>query len=281
MVDISKRTTKASRSGHKLLAAVMAISLIFGGSAQARSLETAQKSGKVIVGISGDNPPYGFMDTSGEQQGFDADIARAFAKSLGVEVQFTQLSLAARIPSLSSEKVDLLIASLGMTAERAKSVQFTAPYLEVKNYIIGEKAVTVAKPEDLASIVVGTPRSSTLDTLLTSLAPKGTDIRRFDDDSATIQSLLSGQVRAIAANQFAVERLENLRPGTYEPKLVIGGIWFGAASRPGEKDWNKAFNDFILKYRDTDEYRQTYTKWIKSETPKFPASLEGIPFEAK
>jgi len=271
--------------GRRAMMSVFALALLLGAampqSANARSLDEAKKSGKLIVGVSGDNPPFGFVDTSGTQQGFDAEIAQAFAKSLGLQLQYTQLSLAARIPSLLAQKVDILIAGLGMTEERAKSVQFTVPYLETKMYVVGKKDAKIAAPKDLASVSVGTPRSSTLDTLLSAVAPKSTDIRRFDDDSATIQSLLSGQVTAIAANQFAIDRLEGLAPGTYENKIVIGGVWYGAATGPGEKDWNTAFNEFFQSYKTTEEYRALFKKWIKSDVPQFPTELKGISFAAQ
>ena len=236
---------------------------------------------QLIAGVSGDNPPFGFVDTSGTQQGYDADIQRAFAKSLGLEVQFAQLSLAARIPSLLSQKVDILIAGLGMTEERAKSVQYTVPYLETKMYVVAAKPVKISAPAELAKFVLGTPRSSTLDTMLTAAAPKGSDIRRFDDDPASIQALLSGQVQAIAANQFTVERLEERSPGTYEVKLLLGNVWYGGATRRGEKDWNQAFNAFFESFRSTDEFRAIYRKWMKSDIPTFPDKVEGISFEAK
>jgi polar amino acid transport system substrate-binding protein len=271
--------------GRRAMMTTFALALTLGAAmperADARSLEEAKASGKLIVGVSGDNPPFGFIDTSGTQKGYDAEIAEAFAKSLGLQVQYAQLSLAARIPSLLAQKVDILIAGLGMTEERAKSVQFTVPYLETKMYVVGNKDTKITSPADLASVSVGTPRSSTLDTLLSAVAPKSTDIRRFDDDSATIQSLLSGQVTAIAANQFAVDRLESLAPGTYENKIVIGGVWYGAATRPGEKDWNKAFNDFFQSYKTTDEYRALFKKWIKNDVPDFPTELKGITFAAQ
>jgi polar amino acid transport system substrate-binding protein len=271
--------------GRRTMMTAFALALTLGVAmperADARSLEEAKESGKLIVGVSGDNPPFGFIDTSGTQKGYDAEVAQAFAKSLGLQVQYTQLSLAARIPSLLAQKVDILIAGLGMTEERAKSVQFSVPYLETKMYVVGNKDTKIASPADLASVSVGTPRSSTLDTLLSAVAPKSTDIRRFDDDSATIQSLLSGQVTAIAANQFAIDRLESLAPGTYENKIVIGGVWYGAATRPGEKDWNKAFNDFFQSYKTTDEYRALFKKWIKNDVPEFPAELKGITFAAQ
>lgn len=264
------------------LAAMLACASAFAPTAgAARPLEEARKSGKLIAGVSGDNPPFGFVDTSGVQQGYDADIQRAFAKSLGLEVQFMQLSLAARIPSLVSQKVDILIAGLGMTEERAKSVQYTVPYLETKMFVVAAKPMKIASSADLSKFVLGTPRSSTLDTMLTAAAPKGSDIRRFDDDPASIQALLSGQVQAIAANQFTVERLEERSPGTYDVKLLLGNVWYGGATRLGEKDWNQAFNAFFQQFRATDEFRAIYRKWMKNDVPMFPEKVEGISFETK
>ena len=56
---------------------------------RARTLEEAKAAGTIVVGIQGDNQPWGFIDSSGVQSGFDADIAKAFAEYLGVEVEFT------------------------------------------------------------------------------------------------------------------------------------------------------------------------------------------------
>lgn len=280
IVQSKKRGNRMKARIHAIGAVVLALCLpgMLSQPVDARSLEEARKSGKVIVGVSGDNPPFGFVDTSGRQNGYDADIAAAFAKSLGLDVQYTQLSLAARIPSLLSRKVDILVAGLGITEERAKSIQFSAPYLETRMYVMSRKDARIGAPADLSGLAVGTPRSSTLDTLLTAIAPKDTDIRRFDDDSATIQSLLSGQVDAIAANQFAIQRLEELKPAHYENKIQIGSVWYGAGTRQGEKDWNEAFNEFFEKFRTTDEFKAIYNKWLKNDVPQFPAELAGISF---
>ncbi|MEK1892120.1 MAG: transporter substrate-binding domain-containing protein, partial [Rhizobium sp.] len=53
-------------------------------SAQAATVEEVKAKGKIVVGIQGDNAPWGFVNSSGVQDGFDADIAKLFAKELGV-----------------------------------------------------------------------------------------------------------------------------------------------------------------------------------------------------
>src|SRR3954447_26218614 len=87
-----------------------------------------KKKGKVVVGIQGDNPPWGFVNSTGKQEGLDADLSELFAKELGVAAEFTPLAVANRIPALTSGRVDILFATMAMLPERAKAVQFSKPY---------------------------------------------------------------------------------------------------------------------------------------------------------
>lgn len=246
--------------------------------AQARSLADAKASGAITVGIQGDNSPWGFVNSSGVQDGYDADIARAFAKHLGVEVKFTPLAVANRIPALQTQKVDLLFATMGMTAERAKSIQYSIPYAANQLSVVAPKTVKITTAADLSGQTIGVPRASAMDNSLTAIAPSGANILRFDDDAANIQALLSGQVEAVGANQFYLQRLETARPGVYENKLPLTALYNGAATRLGEKDWNDAVNAFLVEFMKSDEYKAIYQKWMKLDPPAFPESLPSIPF---
>src|SRR5690348_4144733 len=52
------------------------------GASRAGTLEDVKKKGVVVIGIQGDNAPWGFVDSSGKQDGIDADMGRAFAEYL-------------------------------------------------------------------------------------------------------------------------------------------------------------------------------------------------------
>ena len=102
--------------------------------------------------------------------------------------------------------------------------------------------------------------------------------RRFDDDAATIQALISGQVQAVGGNMFYVQRLNQAKPDTYEDKLEFTRLYNGACTRLGEKEINAAVNAFIDKVRTNGELAKAYAKWMKLSPPDFPASVEGVPF---
>lgn len=261
-------------------AAAISATLLFASAsgAFARSLEEARNSGYITVGIQGDNSPFGFVNSSGQQDGFDSYVARAFGEWLGVEVRFMPLAVANRIPALQTDRVDVLFATMAMTEERARSIQYSVPYAGNVISVVAPIDRAIETPEDLNGVRIGVPRSSTQDQALTSVAPSGASIFRFDDDAATIQALVSGQVEAVGANQFYNQRLEAVRPGTYESKFPLTITYNGAGSRLGERDWNEALNAFLDEYMQTPEYLALYQQWMEIDPPEFPESIPNIPF---
>jgi len=96
--------------------------------ASAQTVETIKSAGTVKIGMMVDFPPFGIMNTSNEPDGYDADVAKLLGKEWGVKVQIVPVTGPNRIPYLQSNQVDLLVASLGITEERAKNVDFSQPY---------------------------------------------------------------------------------------------------------------------------------------------------------
>ncbi len=241
-------------------------------------MEEVKAKGKIVVGIQGDNAPWGFVNSSGVQDGFDADIAKLFAKELGVEVEFAPLAVANRIPALVTGKVDILFATMAMTEERAKSIQYSKPYAGNTISLYGPKDKKMAEIGDLAGLEIGVPKSSSQDKAVTTAVGDTATVRRFDDDAASIQALLSGQVQAVGGNQFYLDRLEAASAGTYERKIDFLTTFNGVGTRLGEKDWNETVNAFLDKIIANGEHAKVYAKWMKVEVPKFPETIPNIPF---
>ena len=248
--------------------------------ASAITTEEIKARGKIIVGIQGDNPPWGFVTSDGKQDGLDADMARLYAKELGVTVEFVPLEVSNRIPALTSGRVDVLFATMAMLPERAKAVQFSKPYVANAIVLIAPKSVEIKTNADMAKVSIGVAKGAAQDTQVTKNAPAGTTIRRYDGDAPSIQALVSGQVQAIGGNIFYLQRVEQARPGEFENKLEFQKLYNGACTRLGEKEVNASLNAFIDKIRANGELKTLYDKWMKVPVHQFPDSLEGIPFSA-
>jgi polar amino acid transport system substrate-binding protein len=240
-----------------------------------------KSKGKVVIGIQGDNPPWGFVNSSGKQEGLDAEIGELYGKYLGVPVEFVPLEVANRIPALTAGRVDVLFATMAMLPDRAKAVQYSKPYVANIIVLIAPKSVEVKTSADMAKLTIAVPRASTQDTQVTKNAPAGTNILRLDGDAAAIQAVISGQAQAAGGNMFYIDRFNEAKPGVYENKLEFTRIYNGACTRLGEKEINASINVFIDQIKSNGELAKIHQKWMKLPLPSsFPDSVEGVPFVA-
>jgi polar amino acid transport system substrate-binding protein len=240
-----------------------------------------KSKGKVVIGIQGDNPPWGFVNSSGKQEGLDADIGELYGRYLGVPVEFVPLEVANRIPALTAGRVDVLFATMAMLPDRAKAVQYSKPYVANIIYLIAPKSVEVKTNADMGKLTIAVPRASTQDTQVTKNAPAGTNILRLDGDAAVIQAVISGQAQAAGGNMFYIDRFNEAKPGVYENKLEFTRIFNGACTRLGEKEINASLNAFIDQIKSNGELAKIHQKWMKLPLPSsFPDSVEGVPFVA-
>jgi polar amino acid transport system substrate-binding protein len=241
--------------------------------AKAQSVDEIKKKGEVTVGLLVDFPPYGTVNSANEPDGYDADVARLLAKDWGVKLKLVPVTGPNRIPFLLTNKVDMLIASLAITPERAKQVQFSKPYAAATIVLLAAKKAIVKGPADLKALRVGVARASTQDVVLTAVAPAGTEIRRFDDDASGMQALMSGQVDALGCSTTVAAQIEKRAPAnTYEEKFVLKQQVMGVAMRPGQAELDKAVNDFIDRNKANGELDKLYQKWLGTKLPAMPAA---------
>jgi polar amino acid transport system substrate-binding protein len=104
--------------------------------------------GKWLIGVKCDTPPFGWQDTSGRNRGYDIEVARQFAKwAFGStsKVDFTCVTTASRIGTLTSGRVDIIISTLTWTAEREKTIDYSVPYYGAAGKLLVKNSVTVGK----------------------------------------------------------------------------------------------------------------------------------------
>lgn len=241
-------------------------------SALAQTTDEIKKKGEITVGLLVDFPPYGTVDASNKPDGYDADVARLLAKDLGVKLNLVPVTGPNRIPFLLTNKVDVLVASLAVTPERAKQVQFSRPYSAATIVLYGDKKKTIKVPADLKGVRVAVARASTQDTALTAMAPEGTEIRRFDDDASAMQALLSGQVDAIGCSTTVAAQIAKRAGDAYENKLVLKQQLMAVAMRLEQNDLQKTVNGFVAKNTANGELNKLYQKWLSADLPNLPAN---------
>lgn len=241
--------------------------------AGAQTVADLKKKGELAVGLLVDFPPYGTVNASNQPDGYDADVARLMAKDLGLNLKLVPVTGPNRIPFLLTNKVDLLVASLAITPERAKQVQFSQPYAAATIVLYGSKKASLKTPADLKGVRIGVARASTQDVALTAAAPEGTEIRRFDDDASAMQALLSGQVDAIGCSTTVAAQIDKRAPANaFENKFVLRQQVMGVAMRPGQAELLKTVDDFIARNKANGELNKLYRKWLETDLPSMPTT---------
>lgn len=248
------------------------LSLAVGSSsAIADEFEDILQAGIIKIAVPQDFPPFGSMGKDGKLEGYDIDVARLVARDLGVKLDLVAVSSVNRIPYLQTGKVDLVISSLGVTPDRAKAIAFSNAYAPFFSGVFGDPKVQVKSAADLAGKTVGVTRGTIEDSDLAKIAPKDATVRRFDDNSATIGALLSGQVELIATGSVVAATLAQKNPGKVEKKFVIRESPAHIGVRRGEADMVAWLNAFIYYHRKPGgELDALARKWFGEPLPVDP-----------
>lgn len=242
-----------------------------GQHAQAQTVDEIVSRGTINVGVLVDIPPYGMLNDKQEPDGYDVDVAKLLAAYMGVKLNIVPVTGPNRIPFLLTNKVDILVATFGITPERAKQVLFSIPYAAIENVVFARKDAKITSLDDLKGLRVGVPRGAVQDVLLTKRLGTSAKISRFDDDPATYQSLVAGQVDAIAETGLTGDEFYAKNGGgQFERKVVLLQQPNGITMRKDQWNLHQWVNTFVYYTKNNGELDGLWQKWFKKPLPNLP-----------
>jgi len=222
--------------------------------AEAGAAEQSQSQGRLTAGVSFDIPGMGYKNpNTGAIEGFEPNVARAVAEKLfGVadRVDFVQVSDKQRITSLQDRLVDMVIAQLTITPERADKVDFTVPYYFTKEGLLAPKESGIRGVEDLKgkriAVTAGSASLQNMRAELPSLA--GATLVIAPTSSETVEAVAKGEADAASNDLIDLKFLRNAAENPAQYKLIdIGSNFepkpFGIAVKKG----NRALVDRLNK----------------------------------
>ena len=258
------------RLGQFAAAAAMAIGVV-ATPAKADQLQDILSAGEIRVGILLDVAPWGFKDESGEATGLDVEVAELLANDLGVDLEIVQVTGPNRIPSLMADKVDILIAAIGATPERAQQVAFSQPYAAVELGVYGAADMPVAEtPDELAGTSIAVAKGTTLDLWLTDNAPEA-NLIRFEDVASTLSAYMAGQAQSFAENSAIVAEAAKDNPDVeMERKFLIRQSPAHVAIKQGEPDFLRWIDTFLFSNRLNGKLPALQEKWFNVKQDNLP-----------
>lgn len=241
--------------------------------AAAGVLDAILKRGTIVIGVSPGAAPLGFYNERNEPVGYDIDMAKRLADALGVDARFVNVYGDSRVSMLVSGQLDIVIANMTATATRAKSVDFSIPYLRTGLRIIVRNDAGITRFDELdgRKIVVG--RGSSGEVFIKEALP-GAELVYTDSFSPNgVLLLRQGRVAAAIEDNSIIDYLAAKSPD-YDilPELYLSGpIAMGIAK--GNPDFVAWVNSFISTYIDSGDYEAQYKKWWGNDTE--PPPLRG------
>ena len=225
----------------------------------------------IQIAIPTDFPPYGFVGTDLQPQGLDIDTAELIGAKLGVKVELVPVTSANRIPYLQTKKADLVISTLGKNPEREKVIDFSAAYSPFFQAVFAPKALPLKSFADLAGKTVGVTRGAIEDMELSKLAPASADIKRFEDNNATVSAFVSGQVQVIATGASVAGNMMQRNPQlNAEYKLLIKDSPNFIGVGKGEDKLRLKVNEIIAAAKASGELDKLAQKWLGRPAGELP-----------
>jgi polar amino acid transport system substrate-binding protein len=240
--------------------------------AAAQTLDAIEKRGKILVGINLSAPPFGTTNAQMEPDGYDVDMAKLLAKDLGVTLEIVPVTNDSRIPALLTGKIDIIIAVLQITPERAKSVMFTSPYGMHQSLILAPAGTKIASLSELAGKRVGVARGSVYADIIAKAKIPNLQLVEFADDSATLNALVAGQVDAIGTVSFLANELMKRYPDRhFERKISLQNNIYAMGVRRGDFDFLRWVNTSIFVNMQSGDIGKAYQKWMGEPLKDLPA----------
>jgi polar amino acid transport system substrate-binding protein len=199
--------------------------------------------------------------------GFDIEVIRAVAIELERELVIKNLDFTGLLNSLLNNNVDIVIAGLSKTDERASKVEFSESYTSGKIAALHKGQSQIASVNDLLGKVIGVQFGTTWENMIRSLASKHDNviIRSLSNNITLVEELRSGSVDVVIMEDTQVKNFVNRYP---ELRFIVfdeQNYEFAIAAPKGSSvllDINRA----LLKLNSTGKLERLKSQWLGADS---------------
>lgn len=228
---------------------------------------------KLRVGVKFDQPGFGLKDpVSGKVDGFDVAIAKEIGKSLGLQenqIEFVESISANRIPFLNEDKVDMVVATMTINADRKTQIEFSRPYyLAGQSILVKKDNTTIKTVDDLNGKTVCSVQGSTSEKNVAAKAPQA-NLQSLTTYAACVQGMKDGRYEAVSTDDIILAGFAASDPSL---KLVGGQFTkepYGIGFKKGKTDMSQYVDGLLDKWFKDGTWDRIYNQYL--------GKVEGLP----
>ena len=228
-------------------------------------IDAIKKNDKIKIGVFSDKPPFGYVDSNGNNQGFDVYIAKRFAKDLlGDEnkVEFVLVEAASRVEYLQSNKVDILLANFTVTDERKEKVDFANPYMKVSLGIVSPDSEPITNIDQLKGKKLIVNKGTTAESYFTKNHPD-IELLKYEQNTEAFQALKDGRGVALAHDNTLLFSWAKENKGYTTGITSLGNLdTIAPAVKKGDTELLNWVNDELTKLGEENFMQKAYDETL-------------------
>jgi polar amino acid transport system substrate-binding protein len=222
-------------------------------------------------------------------KGFDVELSSRFAASLGKNAVFVDMPFGSLLPALVSGKIDIITASMMITEERAKQIDFSDPYFNAGASMIGYKkeAQSPTRPgmlsvlDDIADKRIGIFTGTVHDAFVAGQYPKA-QVFRFESTADMMASLKNDKVDVTMLDLITAGLVLKQNPDLGLLSDKVYDMPLGVGFNKKNTELLKEFNDFLKEIRQDGTYQQMTERWfVKDADEAVMPEFKGISSDKK
>jgi polar amino acid transport system substrate-binding protein len=228
-------------------------------------------------------PPFGSQDSSGRWVGFEVDLMNAVCEEMKAKCELVPIAWDGIIPALQEKKIDVIWASMSITDERKKVIDFTDKYYNSPAEIIGPKkdgvkisivdnpdgkGGKIANPADAKGKIIGVQTSTIHANYIQKYFGKDAEIKVYDTQDNADADLSAGRVDLVMADSVALADYLKTDAGK-EMQVVVTipddpllGAGVGGGIRKGDDKLKADLNAAIKAVRANGKYNEIAKKYF-------------------
>lgn len=225
--------------------------------------------GKLTCGVKFDVIGFGYRNpTSGDVEGFDADLCREIATAIGVEPEFVEAVSANRIPFLLEDRVDIVISTMTRTEARLKEIDFSKIYYLAGQKILVKSASTYQVVGDLVTgnVKVCSAQGSTSEANLREEGVAEANLVLFPTYTEAAAALVDGRCEAVSTDDSILIGLADQNDGLEVRGEAFSSEPLGIGIKKGKDDLVQFINVVLDGMAADGRWAGLYDKHIKPYT---------------
>lgn len=249
--------------------ALISITVLSGCSSVAKQdvLKVDQKNKQITWGVKADTRLFGLeIIRTGKLEGFEIDLAKAMTKEIlgpNGKAVFIPVTSSTRVPLLKNGNIDAIMATMTITPEREKQVDFTKSYFDAGQSLLVKKGSPIKNIQDLnkpGKVILGVSGSNSVKNVA-KYAPKAR-VLQLSDYAQAMTALKSKQGDALTTDNGILYGMASENPG-YE---VVGGNFtkepYGIAVNKNQAPFRNKLNWALERLEKNGTYNRLLLKWF-------------------